>query len=132
MTTVSPVLTITGRLYEFKDVDVPARVAAVEVRDPESGRVTTPAVEARAAYQIVEAVILTDGGGFASVSVKRPEWMDLTGGEDVTGRDVAWKVRTWVRWQRGKRGAFAVVGYVFHAVADAMPSQGRRAAAVPA
>lgn len=111
MSTPSPILSAAGRVYGVVNREVEAAAARPEERDPETGRVVRPALPARDGYPVTDVTILTEEGGFCTVSLL-PAALEALGGQiPSAGEEVSYAVRPYVRWERSGGRPFPRVGY---------------------
>lgn len=128
MTNPAPVLTLKGTVRSAEPRHVRAVEARPAERDPD-GRVVRGPIEARDSYDVVDVVVLTEDGGFASVLVGGAALARLQGEVPSLGDSVDWRVRCYVTWQGSPGRRFATVGYSL--AADLLRSAVRHSSADP-
>ena len=123
-------LLVTGAVHGVTERNVPRRDAA-PAQYSDAGKFVKAAVESRPAYTVQDVMILTDGGGFLTVSVKDEDYGKLFGGqpEPAPGARVEWRVNAAVRNIFVRSRWMTAIGYYFASDAASAASSGRRAAA---
>jgi hypothetical protein len=109
---VAPITRCKGRVHAVAPIRTVAAIeAAPAERDPETGRITKDAVEARAAYEVLDVTVHTDDGGYALVIMKDDALAGLGGTLPAAGDEVDWPVRNYVAWAGRAGRRFPTVGY---------------------
>lgn len=109
MSNPSPILTIAGRVHAVVTRAVEPAEARPEQRD-EQGNFLRAAMPARDGYDVLDVTILTEHGGFATVSFL-PAALEAMGGElPQAHSEVSYPVRPFVSWKRTGQRSYSVVG----------------------
>lgn len=102
-------------------------------RTDDEGRVLARAVEARPGYFTTDVVILTDGGGFATVVLSDEAAAALGGELPNPGDEISYAVRPFTKWTRYGSRTVAGVGLSVagDVTAERRSHEGRRLAPAP-
>lgn len=120
MSNPSPILTVSGRAHAVVAREVAPVAARPEERDPETGRLVREAQPAREGYSVQDVTVLTDQGGFATVSLLPQALMALGGSIPTPGEDVSFPVRPYIKWAGRAPRKYPTVG--LSVAADALPA----------
>lgn len=109
MANPAPVLIIKGTCHTVTRRHVPALEARAEQRD-EQGNFLSRAREGRDAYDTTDVVVLTDGGGFATVVLSDDATAEMDGWQPSQGDAINLVVRPFIKWERQGQRSWTVVG----------------------